>query len=467
MAGYQDSCINARVSQTIKRLNMKKLQFTLLLVAISILLQAQITIKPVPQPGYEHRIRDHITAQKVVDTHEHLMNPKGIPNSGMFDFMLLFHHYADDDIKSSGMSKSTFNKLLTDSLSVLGKWEIMEPYWEKSFNTAYNRVVSLTAEKLFGIKEINKTTVEELSSKIQEAYKSDWFHTVLKDKCNIEFVISDTNDRSFGDKQMFHYAQRFGYFGIDSKADIDKISENKNSKIQSLDDLVTSLNSEFEAAIKKDFLTVKVGVAYSRILHFENVDKERAEKVFNTVYTNPHKEFTFVEVKPLSDYLLHRTIELARKFNKPVQIHTGLQAGDGNYIENSNPTHLANLFLQYRDVNFILFHGGYPFGGELASLAKNFQNVYIDMCWLYIISPSYSERYLHEWLETVPANKIMGFGGDYHNVENVYGHLLFAKEIIGNVLIEKVHTRYFSEEEAKKIASMLLYDNAVDFFNLK
>lgn len=101
------------------------------------------------------------------------------------------------------------------------------------------------------------------------------------------------------------------------------------------------------------------------------------------------------------------------------------------------------------------------------SLAKNFQQVYIDLCWLYIISPSYSKRYLHEWLETVPAGKIMAFGGDYHNVENVYGHLLFAKEIITGVLTEKVRDQYFSEEEALKIASMILHDNAVDLFQLE
>lgn len=142
-------------------------------------------------------------------------------------------------------------------------------------------------------------------------------------------------------------------------------------------------------------------------------------------------------------------------------------AGDGNYIENSNPTLLANLFHKYRDVRFILFHGGYPFGSELASLAKNFRHVYIDLCWLYIISPSYAERNLHEWLETVPANKIMAFGGDYHNAENVYGHLLFAREIVTRVLTEKVRERYFSEEEAIKIASMIFHDNAVRIFGLK
>jgi hypothetical protein len=56
----------------------------------------------------------------------------------------------------------------------------------------------------------------------------------------------------------------------------------------------------------------------------------------------------------------------------------------------------------------------------------------------------------------------MAFGGDYHNIENVYGHLLFAKEIVANVLIEKVKDGYFSEEEAMKFARMMLHDNAVN-----
>jgi predicted TIM-barrel fold metal-dependent hydrolase len=117
-------------------------------------------------------------------------------------------------------------------------------------------------------------------------------------------------------------------------------------------------------------------------------------------------------------------------------------------------------------VKFILFHGGYPFGGELAAVAKGFKNVYIDMCWLYIISPSYSIRYLHEWLETVPASKIMAFGGDFRNVENVYGHLLFAKQIVTKVLTEKVRDGYFTEQEALKIAQLILHDNAVRILNL-
>jgi uncharacterized protein len=160
-------------------------------------------------------------------------------------------------------------------------------------------------------------------------------------------------------------------------------------------------------------------------------------------------------------------LDLAKANDIPVQIHTGIQAHNGNIIENAKPTHLVNLFQEYPDVKFILFHGGYPYGGEQATLAKSFRNVYLDMCWLYIISPSYSERYLHEWFETVPANKIMAFGGDYANVEGTYSHLLLAKQIVSNVLIDKVKDGYFSENEAVNIAQMIFHDNAVRILNLK
>lgn len=446
---------------------MKKLRITLFFVLISFLIQAQIRIYPPAKAGYEERIRNYIDSMRIVDTHEHLMNPAGIAKGPMCDFTLLLHHYADDDIKSAGMQKAIFDGMLSDtSLTVMQKWNMIKPFWEKSQNTAYNRVVLLTIKELFGFDKLDETTVEPLSAKIKKVYKTDWFNYVVDEKCKADFVIVDGNDRNYGDPAKFRYVQRFGYFGLSSGKDFENLAKQNNMKIQSVDDLIASLEKDFQKAQEKGFVAVKNGTAYSRSQFYDDVEKEEAQKIFTKIQ-NSKDPLPFDEVKPLSDFMWHRTIELARKYNKPIQIHTGLQAGDGNYIENSNPALLANLFLKYRDVKFILFHGGYPYGGELATLAKNFQNVYIDLCWLYIISPSYSERYLHEWLETVPANKIMAFGGDYHNIENVYGHLLFAKEIVANVLIEKVKDCYFSEEEAIKFAKMMLHDNAVELFNLQ
>lgn len=446
---------------------MKNLIFVLVMLLGFLSLQAQVTVHRLPRKGYEKRITMKVDSMSVVDTHEHLIGPNSVIKSGMYDFMLLFHHYEKDDIRSAGMPTSTFQNLLKDSLTVLQKWGILKPYWEKCFNTGYSRAVVVTADQLFGIKEFNETTVIQLSEKIKKAYQSDWYKQVLEDRCKIDFLILDGTDRSFGNPSRMRYTWHFDYFRIDSAEKIEQLGKNNNLNIGTLADLVHAMELEFQNGLKTGFVAVKTAIAYHRSLYFEDVPVQEAEVVFEKLMLKNKISLTQAELKKLSDYMMHRMLDLANKYHRPVQIHTGLQAGDGNNIENSNPALLANLFLKYRDVKFIIFHGGYPFGGEFGSLAKNFRNVYLDLCWLYIISPSYSERYLHEWLETVPASKIMAFGGDYENVENIYAHLLFAKEIISRVLIEKVKTGYFSEEEALRTAQMILHDNAVNLFDLK
>lgn len=446
---------------------MKLILLIILLSVTAFLATGQVEIKPSPLPGFEQRIRAYTDSLPVVDTHEHLMDPKKIRRSTLLDFMLLFHHFADDDLISAGMPPNTFQALLGDSLSVKEKWLFFKPYWEKTFNTSFNRVSMLAARKLFGISELNGYTVELLSKRIREAYQADWFNTVLKEKCNISFLIQDFDDNSFGNEGFRHVKRLDHFINIASGEDIAALTGASGKKPTTFDELLNLLRADFQQAVSEGVVAIKIGVAYTRPLNFENPGRDKAKKLFlETLSTPPGQPLSFQEVKPLQDFMLHRIIGLAREFNLPVQIHTGLQAGNGNKAENANPTLLTNLFQSYPQVKFVLFHGGYPFGGEIATLAKNFPNVYIDLCWVYAISPSYSQRYLHEWLETVPACKIMGFGGDYHNVENVYAELLMARQIISTVLTEKISTGYFNEAEAKLIARMLLYENALNFYNL-
>lgn len=441
-------------------------------------IHAQVQVRSLPKPGYDQRIRGIINQLKVVDSHEHLKDLADLTGwrfkGSKLDFMFLFMFYSCDDLNSAGLQQAVFtDQLLKDSLTVKEKWKILKPYWEGSSNTAYNRAVLLAADKLFGVKNIDSSTVEELSNKIRLAYQdeSGWFNHVLKEKCLIEYVIADPiwdSGRSLYDPKTFRQVKRFDDFiAINSKSDIEILKRWNNTGINTLDDLVSALGTAFHDAMEKGiYVGIKSGLAYSRILFYENVRKEKAEEVFNKI-RNSQTALSFDEVKPLQDFMMHRVLDLANTNNLPVQIHTGLQSGYGNIIKNSNPTHLVNLFQEYPNVKFILFHGAYPYGGELSTIAKNFSNVYIDMCWMYVISPSYSERYLHEWLETIPANKIMAFGGDYFNIEGVYSSLMFAKQIISNVLIAKVKDGYFTEDEAIKIARMILHDNAINIFKIK
>ena len=241
--------------------------------------------------------------------------------------------------------------------------------------------------------------------------------------------------------------------------------------IHSLDDLLRAMDVALERAINADVVALKVALAYNRSLRFDRTTKADAERVFNRLYRYPvgttrQAPISWDEAKPLQDYLMHQAIQRAITHDLPIQIHTGIQEGNGNFLANAHPMHLVNLFIEYPQARFDLFHAGYPYQSEMAVLGKNFPNVYLDMCWLHAISPWVARQTLNEWIETVPANKIFAFGGDYIFVEGAYAHAQWARKNVAMVLTEKVETGYLVENEAVELAHLIFHHNAAQFFDL-
>jgi len=427
---------------------------------------AQIQTTDLPEPGFETRIEEYINDIKLIDTHEHLITEEErIQRADQLDFTYLFSHYAREDLISASNMKGIMNIVFSNDFPLEERWELFNPFFKEMRNTGYARAVLLAANDIYGIEDINEDTYKALSEKIRESSKPGLYQSILKDMSGIEQSIMDGGHRQF-DTLFYRHVERFDQFiQISSKTEIQKLGNVNGINVQSMDDYMEALRKAFQAGVDFKMVGVKTALAYQRILKFNNISKERAQTVFNTLLSE--EVVTADEIKALQDFMMHRVLDLAKEFDLPVQIHTGLQAGNGNDITNSNPTHLINLFMEYPEVNFCLMHSSYPYGGELSVLAKNFSNVFIDMCWTPVISPTFSIRYLDEWLETVPANKIMVFGGDYSVVELVYAHSVFARRIVAKVLIEKVKTGYFSEEDATHIARKLLRDNALEIFKLK
>lgn len=170
-------------------------------------------------------------------------------------------------------------------------------------------------------------------------------------------------------------------------------------------------------------------------------------------------------MKPLQDYLMHYIIKKAEEINIPIKIHTGIQEGK-NYVTNSNPTLLLEILNEYKNVNFVLLHGGYPYINEAISIAKYYPNVYLDTCWLHIISPTASRFNMHQLIEAIPSNKVFGFGGDYYLIEGALGHLIITKRNIARVLSEKIDENYFSKKQAIKYALDILYYNPKELFRI-
>ena len=95
-------------------------------------------------------------------------------------------------------------------------------------------------------------------------------------------------------------------------------------------------------------------------------------------------------------------------------------------------------------------------------LAKYFPNVYLDACWLSDISISGYKRALSEWLEIVPSNKIFAWGGDQMVIEHSYASLLLAKDLIADVIVDKVNSGYFNKNLGISVMKKILGQNAIN-----
>jgi hypothetical protein len=90
--------------------------------------------------------------------------------------------------------------------------------------------------------------------------------------------------------------------------------------------------------------------------------------------------------------------------------------------------------------------------------------VYLDACWLSDISISAYKRALSEWLEIVPSNKIFAWGGDQMLIEHSYASLLLAKDLITDVLVDKINSGYFNLNLALSVMKKILNQNASNLY---
>jgi hypothetical protein len=442
--------------------------------------------------GENQRIRAAVNETNLIDTHEHLQREDNRIKGEVDVLSTLFLQYASSDLISSGLTYREYQSILDPKQSLEKRWEILSPFWERIQNTAYARSLNVACRDLYG-DELNEKTYQQISRRMKEANKKGLYRWVLKEKAGIEISLQDTllKPETYAfwntppvaklldvDRDFFIPVHRFqDFLLIQDRSDIEGIAHRLGASIHTLPELVKNLEIEFRE-ISSTIAAVKLWVGYRRSLRFEKTTFCEAEKTFNEIFSQTSfdrldtdsvritvpEDLSLDEAKPLHDFMTHKLIQLAGEYSVPVQIHTGYHEGNENLLTNSNPLNLTNLFMEYKNVKFDLFHGGYPYVSECAALAKTFPNVYLDLVWLHIISPHVAREALYEWLDTVPVNKILGFGGDYVFVEGAYGNSIIARDNIVRVLIRKVEEKDLRVEEAIKFAKRILRENAKSLF---
>lgn len=318
---------------------------------------------------------------------------------------------------------------------------------------------------IYGYDEIHENNWDDISEAINKAHQDQDFHwRILKKHANYKGFMEDSywNPGSHLSNPEFVVATYrmdnwlTGYHPESVDHDQTNPRHYADVDMSTLDAYEAALQSELDKR-KNHIVALKCAAAYERTLQFDKPNRSEAERIFGK---HP-LEISDQDKAVFSNYMFHHFLKVAQDRNLPVQFHTGLAQLSG-----SNPMLLEPVIASYPDVKFVLFHGGFPWIYEIAGLAHNYKNVYIDMNWLPLISTKAAETALHTYLEIMPNNHNISWGGDTWTSEEAFGASLAFKHILTNVLAEKVQSSFYSLKVAKRIMEKLMYQNAEQLYRI-
>ncbi len=417
-------------------------------------------------------IRKAIDKIPVIDCHDHTMGYQSAPEYKE-PIVSLIQGYVDSDLVSAG-AELHMEMLRDQTISTEEKWPVFKKFWEATEHTSYARVTRLIMEKFYGESEMSLEALMRIGQRLLKLKDEKVYEKILDDAgivCRLVNIWIDLKkylegryklpdrDRMLVPLPDFHH--------VGSYEAIQKIAGILDKKVTSLDEYVDLCSEIFSRMKKRGTIGMKDQSAYNRPIKFSNATREEAERVFNKIMENPRFSVGFPELMPLSDYLFHQFMRMAHKLDFFVQIHTGYLAGIRNEISKTNALLFTSVLEMHSEVRFDIFHGNWPYEGELFHLAKNYPNVHLDTCCLSIIDAYYTKRLFANSITAVPHTKIHGFGADYRDTpEYAVCHLLIAKDAIAAGLAEVVDTGWLKEKEAIKVGADWLFNNPNEWYKL-
>ncbi|MBN1976230.1 MAG: amidohydrolase family protein [Anaerolineae bacterium] len=424
-----------------------------------------------------NRLYEQINEMPVIDCHEHLTGAEARPPYKE-PIAALFTSYVLHDLQSAafGVSDRDVARLEDHEVSTDEKWPLLEKLWRATEHTAYARVTKLVLKNVYGEDTLTREALDRVAEKLADQTEEVYFRTI--DEANIRAMLVDvlwwlpvdkflSGEKTFSEKwrplaslTSLHQTT----FTHESLAWYGRLAD---MHITSLDECLEAMFVIIQRCVERGAVGLKDQSAYNRTLAYELPTTAEAERIFNSILADPRSFPGWPEGKPLNDYLFHQFMRFARELDLPVQLHTGHMAGVYNRVDKANAAHLASALELHREVRFDLFHGNWPYLGDLLFLGKNYPNVALDLCWLHIIEPDYAAELLERSVMVLPHAKVHGFGGDYGDMpEFVAGHLQIARENIAGVLARLVERGWLEEEEALQLAADWLFNNPNRFFRL-
>ena len=420
------------------------------------------------------KLLEQIQEIEIIDTHEHIMSQEEVKQEPLHLFRVFENSYARLDFTTAGMPPEAWQKDNPEEI-----WKALKEFQDKVRFTCFTRSIFRALKDLYGLQgdEITEQNWHGLSEKVIAAYeRPDWYDDVLKKSANFKVSFLDafwSVEKFSFDPSLFMPVLRCNPLilgraflsrypkGKVNHTTVEELAREWGADIGDFESYLALIDLAIGNYKNDGAPALKIGTAYERSLLFEKVSRDDAARL----YSKRPTELAADERKKLQDFMAHYVIRKATEENLPIQIHTGILARNANILANSSPENLNNLLLEYPEATFVLLHFSFPYVRQVFSLAKMFPNVYLDFCWVPMLSTRAAAETLNEFIDLVPYNKLM-WGGDSYRVEEAYAGACLAREVVAEVLAGRIDRGDMDFETAIKISKAIFHDNAREVYQL-
>jgi len=405
----------------------------------------------------------------VIDVHEHHM-PSPIPGRQLVLLQLLQESYAGwTQVRPYPLPEEA-PVTLGSASDGPGAWTDIAPFVVGSGTNAAVRSLVRALCELYGVGggQITEANHEKLDREIRRRNADPSWSAEVMDRAGIRTAISDPYldpllDARQALGERYRSVLRINAFAFGWHPEARDHNGNNGQALMgrlgltpaSFEEYLEALPLVLDRLPSLNKLGLKNALAYDRSVDFDTLDPDAARQAWGQLRPLAQSK------KALGDCVVDRLGRRAGERGIPFQMHLG-----SALIRGSRPLKAAGLIERHPRTRFLLMHLAYPWSGELLGMAFVYRNIWIDLTWSWLLSPTRFRQAFLEAVEVLPDESRMMLGGDSWHAEEAYGAIRGARALIAGLLDGEVRAGGLRRRDAERLAVKILHDNAKGFFGL-
>ena len=412
----------------------------------------------------EVQIQKALDQVRVIDPHCHLRLAK--PAADTIAHIVLYHHVWIE-LVSAGMPQTEVTKTgLPHEISDVGmdpvdRVRLALPWLERTRNTITGVMLGWILKDLYGCDRLDEGNLLEVAGAIEEKGRDPaWQETLLRDICGIDASISvQLATEPYSDRML---KAREAFPG--------NLVNGKQTSADMLAGWDRSLGREIHtAADYVDFLRHTIeGLPIDQlrfvgwwVLPYITPSGATEQQVTRTLKrARDGGDLKPADLGRFCYFAARSALEILRETPlRTIQViagadvlppHRSITHWDGSYCGA-----IGRLAGEFEDFRFDLSVASDAFTQDLSILARHLPNISLSAYWWHTLYPYTIRKSLELRLDAVPANKITAWFSDAYHAEWCYPKLRLVKEILGDILIERVQRGWYTVDIAVDIINQV------------